>query len=224
MTIFIVSIAPIFIVLLYIYFKDKFEKEPFPFLLKNFFLGAFLSVLITIVLTYLANQVFTITDETSLFQQFIKAFFIVGLVEELSKYLIVKYHAQTHEEFNEPFDGIVYAVVISMGFAAVENLLYAFQFGMDTAILRAISAVPAHATFGILMGYFMGKAKFSNQRLLYNLLGLITAILFHGTYDFFLFVKSESGIAIGTLVALGVAILLSNKAIKAHQKNSIFKV
>lgn len=224
MTLLFVSIAPIFIVLLYIYFQDKFEKEPLPFLLKNFFLGAFLSVLFTLVLTYLAQQVFTVSDQKSLFQQFIRAFFIVAFVEELSKYLIVKYHAQTHVEFNEPFDGIVYAVVISMGFAAVENLLYAFQFGMETALVRGVSAVPAHAAFGILMGYFMGKAKFSNQRMLHNLLGLFTAILFHGTYDFFLFVNSVPGIAIGAFVSLGIGIVLSKKAVRAHQKRSAFKV
>ncbi len=220
----LLAIAPVMIVLLYIYFKDKFEKEPVHFLFKNFVLGAVLSVTLTVVFGYFANKIFPITDNLSVFQQFVKAFFIVAFVEELSKYLIVKYYAQVHKEFNEPFDGIVYAVTISMGFAALENILYVLQFGLTTGLVRAFTAVPAHAIFGVLMGYFMGKAKFSNNRILLNFVGLIVAVLFHGAYDFFLFIHFIPGITIGAFVSLGLGLFLSRKAIKIHQKNSHFKV
>ena len=89
--------------------------------------------------------------------------------------------------------------------------------------MRAFTAVPAHATFGILMGYFMGKAKFNGKRIADNLIGLFLAILFHGTYDFFLFIEFVPGIWIGAFVSLFIAIILSVKAIKIHQKNSHFK-
>ena len=112
---------------------------------------------------FLAN-IFPVLDDMSISQQFIKAFIVVALVEEFSKYIIVKYYAQNNREFNEPFDGIVYAVMVSMGFAALENVLYVYQYGSSTGITRAFTAVPAHATFGILMGYFMGKAKFSKNK------------------------------------------------------------
>ncbi len=224
MTLLLLAFAPVFVILIYIYVKDKFEKEPIGFLLKNFLLGAVVSILITIVLSFAANLIYPITDPESVIQQFVKAFFIVALVEEFSKYIIVKYYSQNNTEFNEPFDGIVYAVVISMGFAAVENVLYVFQFGISTGILRAFTAVPAHATFGILMGYFMGKAKFKNKRIKYNLLGLLTATIFHGAYDFFLFLNFIPGIAIGAFISLIIGIILSSKAIKKHQLNSHFKV
>ncbi len=146
------------------------------------------------------------------------------MVEEFSKYIIVKYYAQRNKEFNEPFDGIVYAVMVSMGFAALENVLYVFQYGFATGVTRAFTAVPAHATFGILMGYFMGKAKFSKNKLQLNLLGLFAATLFHGAYDFFLFIDFVPGIAIGAFVSLFVGIILSRKAIKRHQNGSVFKV
>ena len=127
------------------------------------------------------------------------------------------------EEFNEPFDGIVYAVMVSMGFAALENIFYVFQFGYTTGILRAFTAVPAHATFGILMGFFMGKAKFSPSKIKNNLLGLGVATIFHGAYDFFLFINFIPGIATGAFISLIVGIFLAKKAIKIHQENSFFK-
>jgi RsiW-degrading membrane proteinase PrsW (M82 family) len=224
MSLLLLAIAPAMIVILYIYFKDKFEKEPIRFLFKNFMMGAIISVIITLILSIIANQFFPLTDATSIFQQFIKAFFIVGFVEEFSKYIIVKYYAQKNMEFNEPFDGIVYAVMVSMGFAALENVMYVFDHGVGTGIVRAFTAVPAHATFGILMGYFMGLAKFSKNKWMLNLTGLFVATFFHGAYDFFLFVNFIPGIAIGAIISLIIGIILSKKAIKIHQQNSHFKV
>jgi RsiW-degrading membrane proteinase PrsW (M82 family) len=164
-----------------------------------------------------------IPERYSIWQQFIRAFFIVGLIEEFSKYIIVRYYAQTKRQYNEPFDGIVYAVTVSMGFAATENIFYVLEGGFQVALIRAFTAVPAHATFGILMGYFMGIAKFSNNRIKWNLIGLLLAIVFHGAYDFFLFIDFVPGIWLGAFVSLLIGILLSRKAIKIHQNNSHFK-
>jgi len=219
----LLALAPVVVILIYIYVKDKYEKEPIGLLVKNFLLGAIISIIITVVLGFAANIIFPVTDEKDIFQQFVKAFFVVALVEEFSKYIIVKYYSQKKADFNEPFDGIVYAVVVSMGFAALENVLYVYQYGVATGLTRAFTAVPAHATFGILMGYFMGKAKFSDNRVKYNLLGLLIATLFHGAYDFFLFINFIPGIAIGAFVSLIIGIVLSRKAIKKHQLISHFK-
>lgn len=218
------AVAPAMIIILYIYFKDKFEKEPIRFLFKNFLMGVFVSVIITLILSIVANHFFPLIDELSIYQQLIKAFFIVGLIEEFSKYVIVRFYAQKSVEFNEPFDGIVYAVMVSMGFAALENVMYVFQYGVSTGIIRAFTAVPAHATFAILMGYFMGLAKFSKNRQLLNITGLLVATFFHGAYDFFLFINFIPGIALGAFVSLFVGIILSKKAIKIHQRNSHFKI
>jgi RsiW-degrading membrane proteinase PrsW (M82 family) len=73
------------------------------------------------------------------------------------------------------------------------------------------------------MGYFMGIAKFSNNRIKWNLIGLLLAIVFHGAYDFFLFIDFVPGIWLGAFVSLLIGILLSRKAIKIHQNNSHFK-
>jgi len=222
MSLVLAAIAPAFIIIIFIYIKDKYEKEPKRVMLFSFLLGAIVSVLISTVLYVFFDYFLPLTDDKSVGQQFIKAFFVVALIEEFSKYVIVRYYSQPRKAFNEPFDGIVYAVIVSMGFAMVENIMYVFQGGYEVALLRAFTAVPAHATFGILMGYFMGKAKFNGKRIADNLIGLTLAILFHGAYDFFLFIRFIQGIWIGAFVSLIIGIVLSVKAIKIHQKNSHF--
>ncbi|MDO5981292.1 PrsW family intramembrane metalloprotease [Flavivirga spongiicola] len=224
MNLLLLAMAPVFIIILYIYFKDKYEKEPKRLLFYNFLLGAIVSVVITTILYYVFDIVLPLPNNTSIFQQFIKAFFVVGLTEEFSKYIIVRYYAQTHKEFNEPFDGIAYAVMVSMGFAATENIFYVLEGGYQTALLRAFTAVPAHATFGILMGFYMGKAKFSKNRISLNLVGLLSATIFHGAYDFFLFIDFVPGIWIGAFISLFIGIFLARKAIIRHQQNSNFNV
>lgn len=220
----LIAIAPVMIIICYIYAKDKFEKEPWSLLFKNFLLGASISVVLTFGITYVSSNLLPELTQNRILFAFIQAFVMVALVEEFSKYFIVRIYAQKHAEFNEPFDGIVYAVMVSMGFAATENILYVFQYGVNTGIVRAFTAVPAHATFGILMGYFMGIAKFSNHKRLFNLLGLFLAVLFHGAYDFFLFLDFVPGIWIGAFVSLIIALMLSKKAIRKHQENSQFNI
>lgn len=224
MNLLITAIVPVFIIIIYIYIKDKFEKEPKRLLLLSFISGSIVSVLITTLL-YSGFDVFLpLKNNYSLQQQFIKAFFVVGLTEEFSKYIIVRYVSQPQKAFNEPFDGIIYAVMVSMGFAATENIMYVLQGGYQVALLRAFTAVPAHATFAILMGYFMGKAKFSNYKVILNFTGLFLAILFHGTYDFFLFIDFIPGVWIGAFISLFIGFFFARKAIKKHQENSSFRV
>ena len=217
------ALAPIAAVIIFIYVKDKYEKESKRMLSLAFVLGAIVSIIITTILYMFFDLFLPLPDDYSIWQQFVKAFFVVALIEEFSKYIMVRGFLQPRKGFNEPFDGIIYAVMVSMGFAAVENIMYVIQGGMDVALLRAFTAIPAHATFGILMGYFMGKAKFSKNRMKWNLTGLSLAILFHGAYDFFLFIGFIPGISIGAFVSLIIGIVLSKRAIKAHQEISYFK-
>ena len=223
MNLLVATATPILIVIIYIYIKDKYEKESKRVLLVSFLLGAILSIVITTLLYVFFDLFLPLPDNYSIWQQFVKAFFVVGLIEEFSKYIMVRYYAQPRKGFNEPFDGIVYAVMVSMGFAAVENLFYVLQGGIEVALIRAVTAIPAHATFAILMGYFMGKAKFTNNRVKWNLIGLSLAVLFHGAYDFFLFIGFIPGISIGAFISLIIGIILSKRAIKAHQNISYFK-
>ncbi|WP_431137461.1 PrsW family intramembrane metalloprotease [Psychroserpens mesophilus] len=143
----LLAVAPVLIIIIYIYCKDKYEKEPKGLLLLSFLFGAVVSIIITTILYLGFDILLPLKDKFSVLEQFIKAFFVVALVEEFSKYVIVRYFAQPRLAFNEPFDGIVYAVMVSMGFAATENVLYVLEGGAGVAVLRAFTAVPAHATF-----------------------------------------------------------------------------
>ena len=115
---------------------------------------------------------------------------MVGLSEEGFKYLLLKLRTWKNPEFNCTFDGVVYAVFVSLGFALWENIYYVLCYGFGVALARAVTAVPGHACFGVFIGVWYGTAKRYEMDGLYEeakrarRTGLITAVLLHGTYDF----------------------------------------
>lgn len=215
-----IAMAPGVAIVVYIYLKDQHEKEPISLLVKSFFYGI-LSVFVTLFISGIISQFVTI-NELDVSEQAVHAFLIVALVEEFSKFIFVRGILYRNKNFNEPFDGIVYAVMVSMGFATFENIFYVADGGFSVALTRMFTAVPAHATFGVLMGYFLGKAKFEQKKSYYALYALGIATLFHGAYDYFLFISFVPGIWLGAMVSLILGIYLSRKAIKIHQLASPF--
>ncbi|MEQ8363205.1 MAG: PrsW family glutamic-type intramembrane protease [Cyclobacteriaceae bacterium] len=215
-----IAMAPGVAIGVYIYLKDKHEKEPISLLVKSFFYGAF-SIFVTLFISSIISQFVTI-NELDVSEQAVHAFIIVALVEEFSKFLFVRGILYRNKNFNEPFDGIVYAVIVSMGFATFENIFYVAEGGLSVALTRMFTAVPAHATFGVLMGYFLGKAKFEHKKSYYAFHALGIATLFHGAYDYFLFISFVPGIWLGAIASLILGVYLSRKAIKIHQLASPF--
>lgn len=116
---------------------------------------------------------------------FAEAFLCAAIPEESFKFLVVWGYASRHREFNEPMDGIVYGVAASLGFATLENILYVGDGGLNVALMRAFTAVPGHAFTGAVMGYFVGRARFSSDAKgsLFGL-ALLVPIVLHGLYDF----------------------------------------
>jgi RsiW-degrading membrane proteinase PrsW (M82 family) len=221
LSLFALALAPGAAVMIYIYLRDKHEREPLGLLAISFLYGG-LSTILTLFISWPINALI-LTKEDDVAHQFLNAFFKVALVEEFSKFFFVRFVLFNNKNFNEPFDGIVYAVMVGMGFATLENVLYVYQYGMATGILRMFTAVPAHATFAILMGFFLGKAKFTHRRVFYySLTALIAAAIFHGSYDYFLFISFVPGIWAGALVSLIIGFVLSRKAIRLHQQVSPF--
>ncbi len=214
------ALAPGAAIGLYIYLKDKHEREPLSLLMRSFFFGI-LSVFVTLLISRVIGVFITI-DEQSVGEQAVHAFLIVALVEEFSKFIFVRGILYNNPNFNEPFDGIVYSVMVSMGFATFENILYVTDGGISTALMRMFTAVPAHATFAILMGFYLGKAKFEHKKSYYAIHALAVAALFHGAYDYCLFISFVPGIVFGALASLVVGIWLSRKAINIHQFASPF--
>ena len=184
MNLIFIALAPVFIIAFYIYFRDKYEKEPLGVLLRSLLTG----VVITIPVIFLENYLSTFSNsESTIADAGFKAFVIAGFTEELFKYLAFFFIVWRSRHFNEKFDGIVYAVFISLGFAAVENIFYVLEYGYKIGLVRAVTAVPAHALFGIAMGYRFGLAKFyPEERMRHMFLAFMTPFLLHGFYDFFL--------------------------------------
>lgn len=184
MTPFLLSLAPVFIIAGYIYFRDKYEREPISLLLKSLFLGVIITLPVILMESVLSLFGF---GDSSVLNAFYNGFVVAGFTEELWKLAAVYLLVWRSPEFNERFDGIVYAVFVSMGFAGVENVLYVLDGGASVAMSRAITAVPAHALFGVMMGYYLAIAKFSPEERRENLWkALFVPVLFHGFYDFIL--------------------------------------
>lgn len=180
----ILSIAPVVLIAGYIIYRDRYEREPFGMLLKAIVIGALTPLPIIIIERFL--QQFNPATEGVVYG-FYNAFVVAAFSEETIKFIALFIVIWRNVNFNEKFDGIVYATFVSLGFAAVENIMYVFENGEQTAYLRAITAVPAHALFGITMGYYFGLAKFYTQRRRVLLLRcVIEPIILHGIYDFIL--------------------------------------
>lgn len=188
----LVAIAPVIIILLYVYYRDKYEKEPISMLLKGLFLGMIIVAPISIVESFLARIGATLPGY---WNPFFTAFVVAAFTEELFKFMAVYLLIWRNKAFNEKFDGIVYAVFVSMGFALVENIMYVLSAdnGLSIGISRALTAVPAHAMFGILMGFHFGNARFyPENRRKYLRYALLIPIIFHGIYDFILMAGNET--------------------------------
>src|ERR1700742_4095100 len=152
------AVAPGIAVCLFIYSLNKFGREPMGYLVISFVLGMAATLPALLVQT-LAEDVRNEPSRHSILSYLWYAFVIVAFSEEGSKFLVLRLYAFPQKAFSEPFDGIVYAVMIGMGFATVENIEYVSKFGLETGVSRFFLAIPAHASFAVLMGYNMGWAK-----------------------------------------------------------------
>lgn len=222
MELLMLALAPVFAIGSFVCLKDKYEREPFKHVLISFVLGILCAIPAVMMSVFLGN-IFPV-DYKDLASVAIHAFIVVAFAEEFAKFLILKFYAYRQPEFNEPYDGIVYGVIISLGFSAIENILYVAEGGMSVAILRMFTAVPAHASFGIIMGYYFGLAwQHKEFEWKYKLRGLLSAVMLHGVYDFFLMQQNYPAFWVFSFLGLAVSIKLSLKAMKAHKSASPFK-
>ncbi|MFQ5961722.1 MAG: PrsW family glutamic-type intramembrane protease [Candidatus Methylomirabilales bacterium] len=220
------AIAPTVAIALYIYSQDKYEKEPLHILANCFLLGALTVIPVTLLL--LLGDRLTSTSNDAI-RTIVDAFVVAGFGEEFSKYLVLRHYTFNKAAFNEPFDGIVYSVMISLGFATVENIFEVLDGGLMVAVGRMFLAVPGHAADGVIMGYFVGLAKFtSGSRFRLLLCGLLAATCTHGLWDFWVFaidgpfaIDPPVATALWLLTAVFV-FLLAGGAIQRHQQASPF--
>lgn len=228
------AIAPVAFMLHFVYVRDKYEREPLGRVAVVFF-ASFLTVIPAAITEgiLLTHQIGGLPGIA------ISCFLIIAVSEEYFKYLAVKWLALNHPSFNEVYDGILYAVAASLGFAVVENVMYvsisaveSSGEGLVVAGLRAVLSVPGHALWGVMMGYYIGLAKFEpdvqkKQALVRR--GLLTAIFWHGLYDFFAFAAEQASetmmlwYGLGVLGVIVVNWIIAVRMIRRAQELSCFR-
>lgn len=173
------AVAPGVSLLTYLYLRDRYDAEPIGMVLRMFVLGVL--IVVPIMVLQRGFQIWLGVDP------FMSSFIQSAGVEEFLKWFVLYHVIYNHTEFDEPYDGIVYAASISLGFATMENVLYAIysSSSFGTLIMRALLPVSGHALFGVMMGYYLGKAKFAAKARtkLYLAISLLLPLGLHGLYD-----------------------------------------
>ena len=182
------AVLPAAFLLYRVYQMDAIEKEPWSILRKLLLWGALSGIPAALVESLLTGVVQNLLEEGTLLYNFVFGFIVAALVEESFKFFFLYKFTFKSPHFNYRFDGVVYAVFVSMGFAILENVLYVFQGGLGVAISRALLALPLHAACGVYMGIAYGQQKVNS---LYKPASfgsvaracLPVPILIHGFYD-----------------------------------------
>lgn len=191
MILLVAAILPVAVLCYLIYNRDV-NKEPAGLLAKIFVFG-FVSAIPVVIVEMVLAVFFPTENVTSFILLFINIFVGVALVEEGFKWIVTKKVGFDDKEFDEIYDIIVYSVFASLGFACIENILYVFQYGFGNAIMRALTSIPGHTCFAVVMGYFFSKAKvasINNNESLFTknmILSILAPAFVHAMYDTLIF-------------------------------------
>ncbi|MCR5772435.1 MAG: PrsW family intramembrane metalloprotease [Butyrivibrio sp.] len=193
------AVIPAIFLMIKVYRSDKLERES-PYMLWNLVKAGIFSSLLALLEERILSVIlgYTVPQQSPLYN-IILYFGIVAFAEESSKYLLMKRTTWKSWEFNCQFDGVVYAVFVSLGFALWENISYVMMYGFGTAIVRAVTAIPGHACFGVFMGIFYGIAKRYDYRRneamsrIMRMLAVVIPALLHGAYDYIATMESQNG-------------------------------
>jgi len=216
------ALLPAIILLRYVYLRDTVEKEPVGLLISLLFMGC-LAALSSMVLEGIGESILGVfVDPRSELYVIALAFLVVAAVEEGTKLFFLKRRSWYHPAFNYRFDGVVYAVFVSLGFAALENVQYIALYGLSVALPRALLAIPGHMSFAVFMGVYYGRAKHlenhgyadASQRCLRR--GYLIATFLHGFYD----ACAMTGSNIASLVFGVFVILMFTRAFRTLRMES----
>lgn len=184
------ALLPAIVLMWYIRKQDRIERESAEFVMSVAGVGA-VTVISAMILEGIGGALLKpfLPKDSALYNA-IYFFLIVAGSEELGKYVALRLRTWRSPEFNYTYDAVVYAVAASLGFAAVENVLYVFIGGLATAAARAVTAVPGHAIFGVFMGCHYGLAKradargFQRETDIEMVKAFVVPVILHGFYDF----------------------------------------
>lgn len=197
----LLCLIPSLLILVYVYVKDKIEKEPFS-LLMLLFIGGVIAFVISFFISIVLKETIPFLKlnymSMNILQIIFKFLIVISFVEECTKWIFTYITVWENKNFNYMYDSIVYSVFTSLGFATIENIFYGLSFssyGLFPIIIRGLCSVPSHAVFGIFMGYYLGVSKHAfYQKKNYNkykFLSLIVPVLLHFFYNLLL-IKSST--------------------------------
>ncbi len=176
------AILPGFIIVHRYYAKDHLQKEPMGVILRSFFWGAAF-----VIPVGMFECLFTLGKSPTKLDLAIYYILLVGLSEEVAKYLAIRFYSARNNAFNEYFDGIVYGACVGGGFATFENVFYVLEHGFAVGIVRAFLSVPGHILWGAIIGHWIAKECLDKESMVKTfVLGVGIAALLHGSFDFIL--------------------------------------
>lgn len=180
------GVAPALALLSFFYLRNEMFTEPRRSLLRAFIYGAIITFPVLFVQ-------YVLEAEGVIQNTFMSHVLFTSAIEEFFKWLIIFVAIFRHVEFDDPYDGILYGAAVSLGFASVENVIYLLTFGLDEAFVRALLPVSSHSLFGVVMGYYFGKSKFStnNRQIEYLLYAFAASFALHFSYNTILTIKDN---------------------------------
>lgn len=221
----LVAAVPGLILLNYVYSQGRSHGIP-GWLVGRLLFDGVLAALCSIIPEYIVSGIMKANPSSGL-GYYLLSFLCVGLIEEGFKFLFLNKDTWNSPYFLTQYDGVEFAVTVSLGFAIFENIRYVFAYGIQVGFERAFLAIPAHLAFSVLMGIFYGKAKESTDRGRqgqsggFKALGYVSAVLLHCAYDTFASVQSGNGSAIfiGIVIVIYLIVFL---LVKKEARNDRF--
>lgn len=208
------ALIPVVFLLGFVYLKDKIQPEPIGNLIKGVFYGVG-SCFLVLAFAWLIPDF----GMESVIGATLSAFFTAAIPEECAKFFMLWLLVRNMKEFDEPFDGIVYATCIGLGFAGFENIMYLIDNIDDVVsvgIMRGCFSVPGHFFFAVSMGYFYAMARFGSQRNRSHnyLMALVVPIALHGVFDAILMVNEATSLGILILVWIVFCLFMFKAGLK----------
>jgi len=200
--------------------KGGMENKTWTLFFSSFFFGILAAIPMAIAVYYVKNN--WLIHAASIRRILFFAFVLIGFLAELFKFLFLRYKFITNASLTKPFDGILYGVVISLGYATAAGIFFLFEWDYTDRLSIVLYSIPfANLLTGIILGFFIGMGKFRKPSFIDSLTGLGAAVFFQGFFNFCLF--SEDYLLLG-LVAAGtfiISILLSTKSINTDFKTML---
>lgn len=216
--------------------KDK-HPEPNKMVVKIFLLG----VLMVPLAALLEQGFFLGLKKLSLLDKIILLVIGFALIEELLKYLVIKFGVLKNPEFDEPVDAMIYLIIAGLGFAAAENIYLLSQAfpaqmsivsALEFTVTRFLGATFLHALASGILGYFLAASLLINSRIRKILIwgGLIGATTLHSVFNYIIILNSQIIISSQErnlyllILLIGMALIVSLMFKKINKRRSICKI